>query len=224
MEDFLNGHYYSDHRNASGKNRHRKNLGIVRGLLTKRPDLVRRFFLTGFQTIVRMDELLHLFNTMQAPSDLEEAQGKPHPETSLPAYSLGCFLPDNQLSLIAHCVNEAQLFTAPIDVQTFRSLLEGKLQRPLQSANNRLVAFFFDRLSYHRLILGRWEHLLEMSGSILGSKNGCPLKHGQYSSALSLARSNPNSMQEVINQCLQTVSELAGKSIADNKLYKKNDS
>ena len=33
VEDFLNGHYYSDHRDAAGKNRHRKNIGILRGIL-----------------------------------------------------------------------------------------------------------------------------------------------------------------------------------------------
>lgn len=40
VEDFLNGHYYSDHRDAAGKNRHWKNIGILRGILTKRKDLV----------------------------------------------------------------------------------------------------------------------------------------------------------------------------------------
>ena len=44
VEDFLNGHYYSDHRDAAGKNRHRKNIGILRGILTKRKDLVELFF------------------------------------------------------------------------------------------------------------------------------------------------------------------------------------
>ena len=43
VEDFLNGHYYSDHRDAAGKNRHRKNIGILRGILTKRKDLVEQF-------------------------------------------------------------------------------------------------------------------------------------------------------------------------------------
>lgn len=98
-----------------------------------------------------------------------------------------------------------------------RSLLEGTLHQPLKSANNRLVAFFFDRLCHHRLILGRWEHLLEQAGSILGSKDGRPLKHGQYSSALSLAKSNPNSMQEVISQCVQAVREMTERNTTDNK-------
>lgn len=148
---------------------------------------------------------------------LKEEPDKPRPETNLPALSLGSFLNDNQLSLIAHCANEAQLFTTPVNAGILRSLLEGTLHQPLKSANNRLVAFFFDRLCHHRLILGRWEHLLEQAGSILGSKDGRPLKHGQYSSALSLAKSNPNSMQEVISQCVQAVREMTERNTTDNK-------
>ena len=217
VEDFLNGHYYSDHRDAAGKNGHRKNIGIVRGLLTKRKDLVEQFFSNGLLAPDRMDELLRLFNTTQAPSGPKEEPDKPRPETNLPALSLGSFLNDNQLSLIVHCANEAQLFTTPVDTGILRSLLEGTLHRPLKSANNRLVAFFFDRLCHHRLILSRWEHLLEQAGSILGSKDGRPLKHGQYSSALSLAKSNPNSMQEVISQCVQTVKGMTERNTTDNK-------
>lgn len=90
----------------------------------------------------RMDELLRLFNTTKASSGLKEEPDKPRPETNLPALSLGSFLNDNQLSLIAHCANEAQLFTTPVNAGILRSLLEGTLHQPLKSANNRLVAFF----------------------------------------------------------------------------------
>lgn len=142
VEDFLNGHYYSDHRDAAGKNRHRKNIGILRGILTKRKDLVEQFFSNILFAPNRMDELLRLFNTTKASSGLKEEPDKPRPETNLPALSLGSFLNDNQLSLIAHCANEAQLFTTPVNAGILRSLLEGTLHQPLKSANNRLVAFF----------------------------------------------------------------------------------
>lgn len=183
----------------------------------KRKDLVEQFFSNVLFAPNLMNELLCLFNTTKASSGLKKGLDKPRPETNLPSLSLGSFLNDNQLSLIAHCANEAQLFTTLVDVGILRSLLEGKLHQPLKSANNRLVAFFFDRLCHHRLILGRWEHLLEQAGSILGPKDGRPLKHGQYSSALSLAKSNPNSMQEVISQCIQTVKEMTERSTTDNK-------
>ena len=143
VEDFLNGHYYSDHRDAAGKNRHWKNIGILRGILTKRKDLVEQFFSNILFAPNRMDELLRLFNTTKASSGLKEEPDKPRPETNLPALSLGSFLNDNQLSLIAHCANEAQLFTTPVNAGILRSLLEGTLHQPLKSANNRLVAFFF---------------------------------------------------------------------------------
>ena len=116
VEDFLNGHYYSDHRDAAGKNRHRKNIGILRGILTKRKDLVELFFSNILFAPNRMDELLRLFNTTKASSGLKEEPDKPRPETNLPALSLGSFLNDNQLSLIAHCANEAQLFLSLIHI------------------------------------------------------------------------------------------------------------
>lgn len=70
VEDFLNGHYYSDHRDAAGKNRHWKNIGILRGILTKRKDLVEQFFSNILFAPNRMDELLRLFNTTKASSGL----------------------------------------------------------------------------------------------------------------------------------------------------------
>lgn len=108
-KDFLNGHYYSDHRDAAGKNGHRKNIGILRGLLMKRKDLVEQFFSNVLFAPNLMNELLCLFNTTKASSGLKKGLDKPRPETNLPSLSLGSFLNDNQLSLIAHCANEAQL-------------------------------------------------------------------------------------------------------------------
>lgn len=139
VEDFLNGHYYSDHRDAAGKNRHRKNIGILRGILTKRKDLVELFFSNILFAPNRMDELLRLFNTTKASSGLKEEPDKPRPETNLPALSLGSFLNDNQLSLIAHCANEAQLFTTPVNAGILRSLLEGTTVRDSVLTNTGIL-------------------------------------------------------------------------------------
>ena len=65
-KDFLNGHYYSDHRDAAGKNGHRKNIGILRGLLMKRKDLVEQFFSNVLFAPNLMNELLCLLNTTKA--------------------------------------------------------------------------------------------------------------------------------------------------------------
>ena len=80
---FLRDDYYSDHRDAAGKNRHRKNIGILRGILTKRKDLVELFFSNIVFAPNRMDELLRLFNTTKASSGLKEEPDKPRPETCL---------------------------------------------------------------------------------------------------------------------------------------------
>ena len=215
--DFLNSHHHIDRRDAAGLNEHQKNLGILRRILFTRKDLLVRFSEAGTPDDATLKDLLHLYYTTEAPPGQEAGAAVSVPSKQNHSLSLGCCLDDDQLSLIADCANEARVFVEVLDASILRSLLEGTLHQPLKSANNRLVAFFFDRLCHHRLILGRWEHLLEQAGSILGSRDGRPLKHGQYSSALSLAKSNPNSMQEVISQCVQAVREMTERNTTDNK-------
>lgn len=205
-KDFLNSHHHTDHRDAKGMNEHRKNLGILESILTTREDLLRQFSAEEKPDSDKLESLLHLYYTTNPPprgqgilSSKSDGELPPRP------LSLGCSLNDDQMSLIAHCVNEARLFEEVVDVPMLRSLLEGRLSTPLHSRNNRLLAFFFDQLCQHRLILSRWQHLLEQVGSILGSKDGIPLKHAQLSNALTHAKSNPNSMQEKIRHYVHQV-------------------
>lgn len=216
VKDFLNGHRYTDYRNAARKNEHCKNIGILEGILSSRKDLVERFFQSDAPTDKWEDELLRLYYTTDASTShayLDANYSESHPVS----LSLGCCLEDDQMSLVAHCVNEAHLFQTAITTETLHLLLEGRLTVPLVSSNNRLVAYFFDQLCHHRLITGHWQYLLEQAGSILGSKDKRPLKHGQYSNALSLAKSNPNSFQEKIKQCIRQVKILIENSRTDNK-------
>mgnify|MGYP007050306498 FL=1 len=118
---------------------------------------------------------------------------------------MGCCLDDDQLSLIADCANEARVFVEVLDASILRSLLEGKLAVPLRSRNNRMLSYFFDQLCRHGLILPHWQNLLEQAGSILGPKDNKPLRHEQFSNALTHARNTPNSMQKKIRYCVQQV-------------------
>ena len=203
--DFLNSHHHTDRRDATGLNEHRKNLGILRGILFTRKDLLLRFSEAGTHDDTLLKDLLHLYYTTEAPPPKQEAVTPLSSATKQNhSLSLGCCLDDDQLSLIADCANEA---LEELDASMLRSLLEGKLTVPLRSRNNRMLAYFFDQLCRHGLILPRWQNLLEQAGSILGPKGNRPLRHEQYSNALTHARNTPNSMQKKIRECVQQVQE-----------------
>ena len=206
-EDFLNSHHHTDRRDAAGLNEHRKNLGILKGILFTRKDLLVRFSEMDSPDDALLKDLLHLYYTTEAPPPGQEADATSSTSKQNHSLSLGCCLDDDQLSLIADCANEARVFVEVIDAPMLRSLLEGKLTVPLTSRNNRMLAYLFDQLCRHGLILPRWQNLLEQAGSILGPKGNKPLRHDQFSNALTHARNSPNSMQKKIRDCVQQVQE-----------------
>ena len=206
-EDFLNSHHHTDRRDAAGLNEHRKNLGILKGILFTRKDLLVRFSEVDTPDDATLKDLLHLYYTTEAPPGQEAGAAVSSTAVQNHSLSLGCCLDDDQLSLIADCANEARVFVEAIDASILRSLLDGKLLVPLRSRNNRMLAYFFDQLCRHGLILPRWQNLLEQAGSILSPKGNRPLRHEQFSNALTHARNTPNSMQKKIQECVQQVQE-----------------
>lgn len=206
--DFLNSHHHTDRRDAAGLNEHRKNLGILKEILFTRKDLLERFSEVNMPDDDLMKDLLHLYYTTEAPPPGQEACATMSSTAKRNhSLSLGCCLDNNQLSLIADCANEARVFVEVLDASILRSLLEGKLTVPLTSRNNRMLAYLFDQLCRHGLILSRWQNLLEQAGSILSPKGNKPLRHDQFSNALTHARNAPNSMQKKIRECVQKVQE-----------------
>lgn len=216
--DFLNSHHHTDRRDAAGLNEHRKNLGILKGILFTRRDLLVRFSEVNTPDDALLKDLLHLYYTTEAPPPKQEG------DTPLASaakqnhsLSLGCCLDEDQLSLIANCANEARVFVEVLDASMLRSLLEGKLTVPLTSRNNRMLAYLFDQLCCHGLILPRWQNLLEQAGSICGPKGNKPLRHDQFANALTHARNSPNSMQKKIRNCVQQVQEQLSNDGTDSK-------
>ena len=206
-EDFLNSHHHTDRRDAAGLNEHRKNLGILKGILFTRKDLLVQFSEVGTPDDATLKDLLHLYYTTEAPPGQEAGAAVSIPSKQNHSLSLGCCLDNDQLSLIADCANEARVFVEVLDASILRSLLDGKLLVPLRSRNNRMLAYLFDQLCRHGLILPRWQNLLEQAGSILGPKGNKPLRHEQFSNALTHAKNTPNSMQKKILECIQKVQE-----------------
>lgn len=203
----MNSHHHTDRRDAAGLNEHRKNLGILKGILFTRKDLLVQFSEVGTPDDATLKDLLHLYYTTEAPPGQEAGAAVSIPSKQNRSLSLGCCLDNDQLSLIADCANEARVFVEVLDASILRSLLDGKLLVPLRSRNNRMLAYLFDQLCRHGLILPRWQNLLEQAGSILGPKGNKPLRHEQFSNALTHAKNTPNSMQKKIRECIQKVQE-----------------
>ena len=217
-EDFLNSHHYTDRRDAAGLNEHRKNLGILKGILFTRKDLLVRFSEADTPDDDLMKDLLHLYYTTEVPPPGKETGAAVStPSKQNHSLSLGCCLDDDQLSLIADCANEARVFVEVLDASILRSLLEGKLTVPLTSRNNRMLAYLFDQLCRHGFILPRWQSLLEQAGSICGPKGNKPLRHDQFSNALTHARNSPNSMQKKIRDCVQQIQKQFSNDGTANK-------
>ena len=204
VDDFLNSHHYTHRRDTYGMNQHKKDMHNMEKILKSRIDLVKRFFSTPALTRPIFEHLIELFYTTEAP-----------PPNSLPVVvatiskspSFDCCFDGIQLSLIAHCVNEAQLFADYINEGILRSLFDGTIENPLKSANNRLLAYFFDALCEQKLIANNWQRVIESSKQILSSASDKPLNHSQLASALNEAKGNPTSIHEVIRMYARQIKE-----------------
>ena len=60
---FLDGHHYTDEKDAAGNNIHRKAMGAIGILLQERSDLVKRFFSEPFLEASDIDKMIVLVYT-----------------------------------------------------------------------------------------------------------------------------------------------------------------
>ena len=204
--EFLNSNQYADRTDAASLNEHQLNYGIVSYILNQRKDLVSEMFEGDELSDLRIEKLIHFYRTTYSATSLsEESAGT----SSLPHYkSSECYFSDEQMNLIAQCVNEAHLFDETVDAETMHSLFHGKLQKPLKSHNNRRIAFFFDRLCHYRLITGKWQSILEENKAIVCPKGGRCLRDTDFSSALNRSKSHPDNVQVMINEMVKHIQEM----------------
>lgn len=188
---FLAGHHYTDGKNASDKNLHRKALGAVRILLLERSDLVERFFSRPSLEASEIDMVIFLVYTERRDGERQ------HPDSFKTAFSkqvrelkLSCVLQTEDMSLLTDCANDAGFFQKKITIPEMNGLMHGTLATPLVAANLMGIAYFFDCLSAMNLISHRWQTVLERNGSILLQGKDRPQSRSNFSSALNRARSN----------------------------------
>ena len=146
-----------------------------------------------------------LFNTTLPSSNTFVARKKVRETSDL---NLCSCLDNDDLSILARCCNEAQIFSEVINTNDLLSLLDGKLSMPLHSRNNRLVAFFFDQLSIYNLIIRNWQNVLAHQRSIVSSTGKDTLTQKSLSSALySIVDLEMSAQEKIIDDAVRPIGQ-----------------
>lgn len=69
-------------------------------------------------------------------------------------------LNDRQIELLVECINEVEIFNAPMTFEDLKAILSCKPKVIFRSNNNRLVAFLFSELSSRDLITANWQSVI----------------------------------------------------------------
>lgn len=78
-------------------------------------------------------------------------------ETENPFKSI---LNDRQIALLVDCINEVEIFNAPMTFEDLKAILSCKPKVIFRSNNNRQVAFLFSELSNRGLITPNWQSVI----------------------------------------------------------------
>lgn len=182
-EDFVNSkRYVNCHNEAICLNVHNVNYHRIIRLFMHNGILVRKYFDKDTFTDVDCDKLVVEFfmydNTITADTPSNQDDKKP-----IPTFK-SCFTPA-QIRCITDTANSLGIFKSIVSEDDMSALLNCTLDHKLQSANNRMLAVFFDELSKEKLICRNWQNVLSIREYILSSKSDKPLKRANLSIALS---------------------------------------
>ena len=183
-DDFVYSHEFHDAIDAWSKNEYFNKSGVSEAELR---------------------EMLNLFNTTLPSSNTFVARKKVREASDL---NLCSCLDNDDLSILARCCNEAQIFSEVIYASDLLSLLDGKLSMPLHSRNNRLVAFFFDQLSLYNLIIRNWQNVLAHQRCIVSSTGKDTLTQKSLSSALySIVDLELSAQEKIIDDAVRPIGQ-----------------
>jgi hypothetical protein len=110
---------------------------------------------------------------------------------------------EQQLEILTDCINEAAMFTLRITHETTAQLFNCNLDTPLQTNNNRLLAYFLMVLRDNSFITSRWQSVCEFSQLFLSSHNGKFLKRTDLSSATNECKTCHPIKSEIIDKYIE---------------------
>ena len=204
-DDFVYSHEFHDAIDAWSKNEHQKNYRIVDSLLSNRRDLVETYFNKEEINDADLKEMIHQFNTTLPSTHTFVARTKVRDGSDL---NLCSCLDYDDLIILARCCNDAHIFNEVIDASDLYSLLDGKMDLPLHSHNNRLVAFFFDQLSLYNLIIRNWQYVLAHQRCIVSSTGKATLTQKSLSSALySIVDLEMTAQEKIIDDAVRPIGQ-----------------
>ena len=177
------------------------NIHIVKGLLTECVHLIQPLFTTSHFSFEECMDLRKQY-------DRSEPLPTPvvHRTDGLikaPPLSFGCNFTQEQMTGIVSCANTYHLFcVSTLCVEDMEALFACKEGFHIRVSNIRRVAILFDALLENSLIQPYWQSVLD-KGKFLLSKDGKRfVSASSLSSALSVARSNVDSVSYSIRKCI----------------------
>ena len=136
-----------------------------------------------------------IWNFVVPKSETKETNTKKEEENNLPStneypnrYTFEHTLTDAQIASLVDCVNEVRMFKGEVTFEQLKSIFDCNPVAPLKSNNNRLIAFFFDKLSYHSYIKKNWQSVIARNNLFLSPQKDSHLNQNDISAALNCAR------------------------------------
>ena len=157
------------------------------------------------------EEKMNSNSTQNENDDLEVSnlKVKKAPQTKdIAIYSFEYIITDSQIKYITKCVNEVRMFHGEITFDQMKALFNCQSGLSLKSANNRLIAYFFDLLSNRYYITDKWQSVIARNKLILSSKKDSYLNQDDISSALNGSKySTQLDDFDKINRCITSLKE-----------------
>lgn len=90
---------------------------------------------------------------------------------------------DEQIEILATCINEIQLFTTCISSKILKDFFACKLKGFLKSNNNRQLAYLMQSLNLKGFITDEWQSAIARNELVLGKTKDTPLTRTDLSTA-----------------------------------------
>ena len=201
VEDFVNCHRHINCDNVACQNCHEMNIHIVKGLLTDYASRIKLLFTATSFSFDKCMELKRMYDTSESLPTVDKY--RVDEPTYIPPLSFGCNFTQEQMIDIVSCADTYHLFcVSMLRTEDMEALFTCRKDFCIRVNNIRRVAILFDALLENSFIQPYWQSVLN-KGKFLLSKDGNRfISASSLSSALSVARSNVDSISYSIRKSI----------------------
>lgn len=175
------------------------NIYIVKGLLTECAHLIQPLFTASDFSFEECMELRRQYDRSEPlPTPIVHRVAK---VTDAPPLSFGCNFTQEQMRGIVSCADTYHLFcVSMLRVEDMEALFSCKEGFHIRVNNIRRVAILFDALLENSLVQPYWQSILDKGKFLLSKDSKRFISASSLSSALSVARSNVDSISYSIRK------------------------